>query len=48
MSNHTKIKSQFNQFIKTLKVDELTSYEIKKILIPLQVWEQRLEKELYY
>lgn len=31
MSNHTKIKSQFNQFIKTLKVDELTSYEIKLI-----------------
>ena len=31
MSKHTKIKSQFNQFIKTLKVDELTSYEIKLI-----------------
>ena len=31
MSNHTKIKSQFNQFIKTLKVDELTLYEIKLI-----------------
>lgn len=31
MSNHTKIKSQFNQFIKTLKIDELTSYEIKLI-----------------
>ncbi len=31
MSNHTKIKSQFNQFIKTIKVDELTSYEIKLI-----------------
>lgn len=31
MSNHTKIKSQFHQFIKTLKVDELTSYEIKLV-----------------
>lgn len=31
MLNHTKIKSQFNQFIKTLKVDELTSYEIKLV-----------------
>lgn len=31
MSNHTKIKTQFNRFIKTLKVDELTSYEIKLI-----------------
>ena len=31
MSKHTKIKSQFNQFIKTLKVDELTSYEIKLV-----------------
>lgn len=31
MSNHTKIKHQFNQFIQTLKVDELTSYEIKLV-----------------
>src|SRR5690554_601218 len=31
MSNYTKIKSQFNQFINTLKVDELTSHEIKLV-----------------
>lgn len=31
MSNHTKIKSQFNQFINTLKVNELASYEIKLV-----------------
>ena len=31
MSKHNKIKSQLNQFIQTLKVDELTSYEIKLV-----------------
>ena len=31
MSEHTKIKSQFNQFIRTLKPDELNPYEIKLI-----------------
>lgn len=31
MSEYTKIKSQFNQFIRTLKPDELNPYEIKLI-----------------
>lgn len=31
MSSFNKIKSQFNQFIKTLKPDELTPYEVKLI-----------------
>src|SRR5690554_2341701 len=29
MSNFIKIKSQFNQFIRTLEPDDLTPYEIK-------------------
>ena len=31
MSEYTKLKSQFNQFIRTLKPDELNPYEIKLI-----------------
>jgi DNA sulfur modification protein DndD len=31
MSSYIKIKSQFNQFVRTLKSDELTPYEIKLI-----------------
>jgi energy-coupling factor transporter ATP-binding protein EcfA2 len=31
MPTYTKIKSQYNQFIRTLNLDELTSYEIKLI-----------------
>jgi DNA sulfur modification protein DndD len=31
MSDYNKIKSQFNQFIQSLKPDELTAYEIKLI-----------------
>jgi AAA15 family ATPase/GTPase len=33
MASYNKIKSQYNQFIKTLKPDELTPYEIKLINI---------------
>ena len=31
MSSYNKIKSQFNQFIRTLKPDRITPYEIKLI-----------------
>lgn len=36
MSGYNKIKSQFNQFVRSLKPDELNAYEIKLINLFLE------------
>ena len=45
MSEYTKLKSQFNKFIRTLKSDELNPYEIKLINLIEMILIQRLLKK---